>query len=192
MTSSSPGCWLNGTHRYKLLWALRSRGHGGRHSKTAAADLVATMYNSTSNLLESHGWAIPPFWVNGPRRESCCHSSVGRVLPRQTDGRISIRWQGAAADAIAQSPAKRSARSLSCFWTPHGGFETKLARGESVIFDIETWHEISHASSQQEAVRSRPSETNRDGQFWPQATQRSYGIPSFTSARSSINWLIGK
>lgn len=40
-----------------------------------------------------------------------------------------------------------------------GDLETKLTRGKGAIFDIETWHAINHAISQQEAVRCRPSET---------------------------------
>lgn len=42
---------------------------------------------------------------------------------------------------------------------PAGDLETKLTTGKGAIFDIETWHAINHAISQQEAVRCRPSET---------------------------------
>lgn len=38
-------------------------------------------------------------------------------------------------------------------------------REKAAIFDIETWHEISHPISQQESVRSRPSR-DRPRQIW--------------------------
>lgn len=132
---------------------------------------------------DRHGWAIPPFWVDGPRREGglegCCHSSLVLSYHGRTDGRISVRRAGARGRCTSPQALPRDrleACHVSGRLSERCDFETssKLTRDKAAIFDIETWHEISHPISQQESVRSTPSRDKFGRAIWIQSPPRSY------------------